>query len=262
MSATPAALDGRRLPLVVPAAIVAAWVLAVAAQMWGGAGALHHDALIEGTLPRWASMTLFLVAWQAMLAAMMLPSALPLLRLFVRAGREQPHAGAALAAFIGGYALIWTMFGYVAFVGDVFVHGLVHRHPWLAGHSWVLAGGVLVGAGAFQFSKLKDRCLRVCRNPGAFLLRFYERGTGGAFRLGRRHGLFCVGCCWALMLVAFAAGVANLWWMAALTALMVYEKTAPGGRRSVPVAGFVLIGWGALVLAHPAWLPVVLGGGV
>lgn len=260
MSATSAALGRRRLPLAVPAAIAGAWALAVAAQLSGGAGALHHDALIEGSLPRWASVALFLVAWQAMLAAMMLPSALPLLRLFARAASGQPRPDAAMAAFIGGYALIWTGFGYVAFVGDVLVHGLVHRQPWLAEHSWLLAGGVLVGAGAFQFTSLKDRCLRVCRNPGAFLLRFYERGAGGAFRLGRRHGLFCLGCCWALMLVAFAAGVANLWWMAALTALMVYEKTAPGGARSVPIVGVVLMGWGALVLAHPAWLPAALGG--
>ena len=248
-----AAPGPRRLPLAIPAAIAGAWVLAGAAQLSGAAPAFHHDVLLEGRLPGWAALALFVVAWQAMVAAMMLPSTLPLLRLFARAASGQPRPRVALAAFVGGYALVWTGFGYVAFVGDILLHGLVDRHPWLAERSWLLAGGVLVAAGAFQFTSLKERCLRVCRHPGAFLLRFYERGADGAFRLGRRHGMFCLGCCWALMLVGFAAGVANLWWMAALTALMVYEKTGAGGRRAVPVAGIVLIGWGVLVLVQPAW---------
>ena len=91
-------------------------------------------------------------------------------------------------------------------------------------------------------------------------VRNYERGLPGALALGRRHGLFCLGCCWALVLLMFAAGVANLWWMAGLTALMVYEKTGTGGRRAVPVAGIALLVCAALVLAHPHWLPPLLGG--
>jgi predicted metal-binding membrane protein len=138
----------------------------------------------------------------------------------------------------------------------------VDSTPWLQAHSWLIAGGTLLTAGAFQFSALKDRCLSQCRHPGAFLVRHYERGLDGAFRLGRRHGLFCLGCCWALMLLMFAAGVANLWWMAALTALMVYEKTGSQGDRTVPVSGVVLLAWGALVLVHPAWLPAAVAGAV
>jgi predicted metal-binding membrane protein len=94
----------------------------------------------------------------------------------------------------------------------------------------------------------------VCRHPGGYLLRHYRRGTGAAFRLGAGHGMFCVGCCWALMLVAFAAGVANLWWMAALTAVMVFEKTGPAGQRGVRPIGLGLIVLGILVLADPAAL--------
>jgi predicted metal-binding membrane protein len=88
----------------------------------------------------------------------------------------------------------------------------------------------------------------------------YRRGVRAAFQLGYRHGLFCAGCCWALMLIGFAAGVASLWWMAALTALMVYEKTARHGQIAVPVAGAVLLLWSALVFAHPWWLPAALSG--
>ncbi|HZK52255.1 MAG TPA: DUF2182 domain-containing protein, partial [Actinomycetota bacterium] len=92
-------------------------------------------------------------------------------------------------------------------------------------------------AGLFQFSNLKDRCLRECRHPGPFLLRHYRRGPGAAVELGLRHGLFCLGCCWALMLLMFAVGVANLTWMAVLTALMVYEKTGRLGEWVSRYAG-------------------------
>jgi predicted metal-binding membrane protein len=261
MSATVTRTTAARVPAAVVGAIAVAWALAVVAQLTGRGTALHHDALIEGRLPYALGLVLFLVAWQAMVAAMMVPSSLPLMRLFAAASRGQSRSRAAMAAFLGGYALVWTVFGWLAFLGDTMVHATVDQSPWLQHHEWLIAGGTLALAGAFQFSALKDRCLEVCRHPGAFLLRYYEGGLGGGFRLGRRHGVFCLGCCWALMLLMFAAGVANLWWMAALTALMVYEKTGSGGRRAVPVAGIVLLACAALVLAHPHWLPAVLGGG-
>jgi len=258
MSATAPART--RVPPVVVGAIAVAWALAVGAEISGRGSALHHDALIEGKLPYGLALVLFLVAWQAMVAAMMVPSSLPLVRLFAAAAADQPRSHAAMAGFLGGYALVWTTFGWLAFVGDTIVHATVDRTPWLQQHEWLIAAGTLALAGAFQFTALKDRCLAACRHPGAFLLRHYERGLGGAFRLGRRHGLFCLGCCWALMLLMFAAGVANLWWMAGLTALMVYEKTGTGGRRAVPVAGIALLACATLVLAHPHWLPAILGG--
>jgi predicted metal-binding membrane protein len=99
-------------------------------------------------------------------------------------------------------------------------------------------------AGAFQFSKLKDRCLDHCRHPALFLLRHYRRGVGAGFRLGAFHGLFCLGCCWALMLVMFAVGIANLAWMAPLALLMLYEKAGRHGRRVVRPVGVLLIGLG------------------
>jgi predicted metal-binding membrane protein len=258
--ATTATPTRRRVPSAVVGAIAFAWALAVAAELSGRGSALHHDALIEGKLPYWLALGVFLLAWQAMVAAMMVPSSLPMVRLYAAASADQPRPRAAMGAFLAGYALVWTAFGWVAFAGDTMVHATVDRTPWLQHHPWLIAGGTLALAGAFQFTSLKDRCLEVCRHPGAFLLRHYERGVPGAFGLGRRHGLFCLGCCWALMLLMFAAGVANLWWMAGLTALMVYEKTGSGGKRAVPVAGITLLACAALVLAHPHWLPAILGG--
>ncbi len=256
----------RRTPTVVVVAIAAAWALSILAQTSGRAVFLNHGALIEGTRPffrpppLWLALPLFLVAWQVMVVAMMLPSSLPMVRLFRMTAQRQPRPQAVQGAFLGGYLVVWTAFGALAFLQDVGIHRLVDRTPWLQGHPYVIAAGALMLGGAFQFSAIKDRCLSECRHPGAFLLQHYRRGVGEAFRFGRKHGLFCLGCCWALMLVMFAAGVANLWWMAALGALMFYEKAGRFGDRVTPVAGAALIALGALVLLHPVWLPGVFGG--
>jgi predicted metal-binding membrane protein len=244
-----------RLPVIIPAAIAAAWVLTVLAQFSGWARFLHHDALIEKGPAAPIALALFVAAWLVMIAAMMLPSSLPLMRMFAFANAQQPRPAISFAAFLTGYTAMWSAAGIAAFVSDVALHRTVDRVPWLSAHPWVIAGSVLAMAGIFQFTPLKDACLRACRLPGNFLMHHYRRGARAAFELGYRHGLFCVGCCWALMLIAFAAGFASLWWMAALTALMVYEKTAPRGNAAVPLAGAVLLLWSALVFAHPAWLP-------
>ncbi|MGH2556195.1 MAG: DUF2182 domain-containing protein, partial [Actinomycetota bacterium] len=243
------------IPPAVLGAIALAWAIALMAQATGRGRLLQHDALIHSGLPLWAALGVHLVAWQAMIAAMMLPSSLPLVRLFAVVSRNQDRPAAAMGSFLGGYALVWTGFGALAFLGDVMMHRTVHAIPLLAERPWLVAGSVLALAGAFQFSSLKDQCLRACRRPSGFLIQRYGRGLGTAFRLGRDHGLFCLGCCWALMLVMFAAGVANLWWMAALGALMFYEKVGRWGDRVTPVAGVLLLALAALAFAHPSWLP-------
>jgi predicted metal-binding membrane protein len=236
----------------VTTAIAGAWALALVAETTGLGGGLHHDALIQHGPPLWVALPVGLLAWQVMTAAMMLPSSLPLVRLFARASAAQPQPRRAMAAFLGGYALVWTVFGGMAFLGDVALHRFVDATPVLHAHEWVIEGAVLAVAGAFQFTSLKEACLRRCRHPGAFLLRYYERGPAGGLRIGARHGIFCVGCCWALMLVMFAVGVGNLVWMAVLTALMVHEKSRPGGARSVPITGIALLAAAAVTLLYSA----------
>jgi predicted metal-binding membrane protein len=253
----------RRVPMAIPVAIGAAWLLAIVAQTSGRAAFLNHGSLIEGSPflkppPLWLALPLFLVAWQVMVVAMMLPSSLPMLRLFRVVSSRAPQADATFGAFVGGYLVVWGGFGAVAFLQDVGIHRLVDHTPWLAQHPFVIGGTALALAGLFQFSAIKDRCLSECRHPGAFLMQHYRRrGIGGAFDLGWRHGLFCLGCCWALMLLMFAAGVAQLWWMAALGALMIYEKVGKAGDRITPVAGVALLALAALVFAHPGWLPPI-----
>ncbi len=246
----------RRTPVILVGAVAAAWALSIFAQTTGRAVLLNHGHLIEGSAlskppPLWLALPLFLVAWQVMVAAMMLPSSLPMIRVFRVAASRQPRAQAAQAAFLGGYLAVWTGFGALAFLQDVGIHRLVDRTPWLQAHPSVIAGGALALAGAFQFSAIKDRCLTECRHPGAFLLQHYRRGVAEAFAFGRKHGLFCLGCCWALMLVMFAAGVANLWWMAALGAVMFYEKAGRFGDRVTPFVGAGLLTLAALVLVRP-----------
>lgn len=238
----------RRAPIVIYVAVALAWVVAIGAQVTGQSELVHHDFLVEGGLPPVAALGLFVAAWQLMIVAMMLPSSLPMIRLYWSAAHSQDRPIAALVVFLGGYALVWTGFGTLALSGDLLLHRLVESWDWLAIRPQLISGGVLVTAGAFQFSKLKDRCLTECRHPGIYLMHHYRRGVRQAFRLGREHGLFCLGCCWALMLVMFAAGVANVAWMAALAAVMVYEKVGRQGRVLTPAIGVALLVVGLVVL--------------
>jgi predicted metal-binding membrane protein len=239
-----------RVPFAVAAAIALAWAVSIAAQASGVAGYVHHDALLEGGPPFWLSLLAFLLAWQLMIAAMMLPSSLPLVRLFAQAARGQSRPRGALAAFLGGYAMVWSAFGAMALTFDVAVHRTVQASPWLQAHDAIVGAAVLALAGVYQLTPLKDACLKSCRRPAQFMLRHYRRGGAGAAALGARHGAFCVGCCWALMLVMFAAGAANLVWMALLTGVMVHEKTRPAGGRGVPVTGLALLGAASVLLLY------------
>jgi predicted metal-binding membrane protein len=176
-----------------------------------------------------------------MVAAMMLPSTVPLVRLFATTSARQPHAGVRLVVFVSGYLAVWTAFGWLALAFDTAVHRGVDAWPWLDTHPSLVLAAVLGLAGAFQFSSMKDRCLKTCRHPAAYLLAHYRRGGAAAFSLGWGHGLFCLGCCWALMLVAFAAGMTDLRLMAAFTALMAYEKVGRHGNFVAHQAGVALM---------------------
>ncbi len=228
----------------------AAWLLALVAQLSGEAEALHHHALIEGELSMWVAVPAFLLAWQVMTAAMMLPASVPALKKF---GATLPgRPGHALASFIVAYGSVWTAFGLAAFLGDVVVHELVETWTWLGARPWLVEAGTIGLAGAYQFAPLKRRGLAACRHPAG---PGPEGSSGGrAIGLGVRHGLECVASSWALMLLMFAAGVANLLWMVALAALMGYETMSRHGPRAASAAGVTL-----LVLAC---VVVLTGGGI
>lgn len=231
-------------PDVVVVGIGGAWLIAILAQVTGNAGALHHHALIEGGPPLWVALVLFVVAWQVMIAAMMVPASLPAIRLFWAAVQTLAQPSVALAAFLGAYAGVWTIFGIGAFMGDVALHRAVDAMPWLGARPWLIEASVLGIAGAYQFAPLKRRTLKACRH---FLT--VEWVEQGAIRLGVRHGLDCLGSSWALMLLMFAAGFANLWWMAALAIAMAYETMGRRGERVASTVGVLLFGLAVFALS-------------
>jgi predicted metal-binding membrane protein len=237
------------VPLPIIAGIGVAWLYALLAWASGYSELIDHDALFgdhgvhhgADTLPLWALAVLVLGSWQVMTAAMMLPSSVPMVRVFGAVSIRQPRAGAAMAAFLGGYAMVWTGFAAAALAGDALLHQLFDAVPALETRPGFVTAAVLALAGAFQFTTLKDKCLDACRHPAAFLLPRYRRGASAAFALGRSHGLFCLGCCWALMLLMCIAGFADLRFMAGLGALMAYEKIGKHGELVAHFAGAALL---------------------
>jgi predicted metal-binding membrane protein len=228
---------------ILAAAILAAWGLCAWAELSGAAAQFHHHNLYESGRPLWASTLLVLGAWQVMTAAMMLPSSLGFIRMYAAAAKNAPEFPIALTLFLAAYFGVWTAFALVAFGGDMQLHRLVDALPWLAAHPQLILAGTLGFAAIYQLTPLKDACLKACRHPGMYLARHYQRGAANGLRIGMGHALFCLGCCWALMLVMFAAGVAHLAWMGVLGVVMLIEKGAPGGDRVVvPVgAGLALL---------------------
>lgn len=195
----------------------------------------------------------YAAAWLLMIVAMMLPTTLPLLGIFARITAGRADGGRLLALAVAGYLLAWTGFGLVAHAADSAVHAVAASSAWLSTHGWAVAVAVLAGAGAFQFSSLKYRCLERCRTPFGFVNARWRGLRPGreALRVGFDHGLFCVGCCWALMLVMFVVGMGNLGWMLLLAALMAAEKNLPAGRRlAAPVGIALLLGAGAILVAN------------
>ena len=246
----------RRVPVIWPWVIViAAWTLSLVAVLTNQTELIDHRYLLqESHLPWLLALLIFLACWQVMTIAMMLPSSMPMVYMMVYAGRKQGRQQTIPLLFLAGYAVIWTAFAIVAFIVDTQIHLLVAHWFWLYMHPWLIGAVTFALAGAFQFSPLKARCLQHCRSPFSFFVRHYRKGAAAAWRLGLRHGLFCLGCCWAIMLIMFGLGVGSLIWMAALTGVMVIEKTFPGGHRLTPIIGLALLLLAALWLAHPTWL--------
>jgi predicted metal-binding membrane protein len=235
---------------VVMMAIVGAWLIAIVAQATGNAGLLHHHALIEDGPPLWLGVPLFLLGWQVMIAAMMLPASLPTIRVVSAAVGRLTRPRFALVGFLGAFALVWTIFGLLAFTGDLGLHRVVDATPWLAARPGLIEASVLALAGAYQFVPLKRRSLAACRHPDT-LAATAAPPQRGSFQRGLDHGLACLGSSWALMLLMFAEGFANLWWMAGLTAVMAYETTGRHGQRAASAAGVGLLLAGLIALSSP-----------
>jgi predicted metal-binding membrane protein len=196
-------------------------------------------------------MLVYAGGWLLMLTAMMLPTTLPLLQRFQILVSGRPDQAGLVGLLVAGYLLAWTVFGVVAHGLDLALHLVVRHVAWLTSHAWLVGAAVLLTAGAFQFTDLKYRCLDRCRTPLGFIVKHWRglRPRYEAFRLGLDHGVFCVGCCWAIMLLMFVVGMGNIGWMLLLGAVMALEKNATWGRRLSQPLGAALIGWAALIVA-------------
>jgi predicted metal-binding membrane protein len=189
---------------------------------------------------------LFVLGWTLMTTAMMLPTSMPLVVLFYGMMRQRPDRVRLLALLLAGYLGLWTLFGSVIHVADFFLHQLVERIPWLDANHWLISAGTLVLAGLYQFSPLKYKCLDACRSPMSFIAQHWRGHQAGrqALLLGVHHALFCIGCCWALMLLMFAVGVGSILWMLVLGGVMAVEKNMPWGRLLAAPLGIFLLAWG------------------
>ncbi|MGB6541648.1 MAG: DUF2182 domain-containing protein [Xanthobacteraceae bacterium] len=194
--------------------------------------------------------------WVVMMIGMMTPSAAPMILIYARVGRQAAIAGqpfAASAWFAAGYLLAWTAFSLAATSAQWALQRAALLNPMMESASNVLGGIVLIAAGLYQWTPLKDTCLSYCQTPLTFIMRHggFRREATGALALGFRHGLYCIGCCCALMALLFVGGVMNLLWIAVLAVLVLLEKVVPFGRIVARLAGIAFIAGGAwLLLQH------------
>lgn len=192
------------------------------------------------------------VMWAVMMVAMMLPSAAPVTLLVASIARKRADAGAAAgvstALFVLGYLVVWLVFAIAGTALQLVFDEAGLLSETMAFGNTVLAGGVLVAAGVYQWTPLKEACLRHCRSPLEFLMFHWREGTLGSLTAGVRHGVFCLGCCWMLMALLFVGGIMNLLWIGAIALLVLVEKTLPWGGRMSRVTGALLVAWGIITL--------------
>ena len=256
----PAAALSRRDRVFIPACIVLitalAWVYLIHLDHQMSSGMEHDKAMAAMGMTMhmsWTATDVFFTftMWTVMMVGMMAPAVAPVLLLFAeaRAGRSECSASPAVLAFGLGYATVWTGFSAGAAFAQWGLHQTTMLSSAMAASSPHVAGAILMAAGAYQLTPWKSKCLTHCRSPLGFLMTNWRDGKFGAFQMGLRHGVYCLGCCWALMCVLFVVGVMNLLWVAALTGFVLLEKIGPTGVIIARVAGaaMVLVGTVAII---------------
>jgi len=191
--------------------------------------------------------------WWVMMFGMMLPSAAPLLLLFARMMRKEKDKGAPYVptgVFALGYVIMWAAFSAIATGAQWGLEASGLLSGIMVGTSAVLGAALLIAAGVWQLTPLKNACLRHCRSPIGFLSAHWRPGRTGAFKMGLVHGAFCLGCCWFLMALLFYGGVMNLYWIIGLALYILIEKLLPAGARIGQLTGVILIAWGATLLFY------------
>lgn len=247
----------RRDRSVVGAALAALVALAWSYLLWLGhdmgmnAGAAVAPAYQPWDATRFAFM---FVMWAVMMVGMMMPSAAPMILLYTRVGRLAERHGKPLAAtgfFAGGYLLAWTVFSLAATFGQWGLEYVLLLSPMMVSTSGIFSALVLISAGIYQWSPLKDACLEHCQSPLVFIQRHggFQRHPAGSLSIGFQHGIYCIGCCWALMTLLFVGGVMNFLWAAGIAAFVLLEKVLPGVHWLPRFAGAALVAAGTWLLS-------------
>ena len=227
-----------------------------AIQMTRMAGPIG-EPMSMGAAPHWSATywVLIFLMWWVMMIAMMTPSAAPTVLLYVaikRMGAEKDQVALLGLVFLSGYLIAWAVFSALATGAQ---WGLEHiglsDGPMMTIRSKTFAGFVLVAAGAYQLSSLKTACLRHCHSPAQFLAKHHRSGATGALRTGTLHGLYCLGCCWALMALLFVGGIMNLLWIVGIALYVALEKLLPRAQWIAPATGIVLIVFGVWLISAP-----------
>ncbi len=191
------------------------------------------------------------VMWWVMMIAMMLPAATPMVLLFATINRKQKEKGnpyVATILFASAYLIVWAGFSIAAVALQWGLEALTLLSPMMIAASGFLGAGLLLAAGFYQLTPIKQACLKYCRSPLQFIMTRWRNGPRGAFRMGVEHGTYCVGCCWFLMGLLFFGGVMNLYWIIGLALFVLIEKTVPAGHWLSYIVGVVLILWGTVTL--------------
>ncbi len=247
-------LGGRRRLLVLgglagTVALAWAYLFLLAGDM--GDGSRMGAAAMAAMKPwRPVDFALMFLMWAVMMVAMMVPGAAPMILLYAAVARRispPGHTGAQVGAFVCGYVAAWTAFAAAATGLQWALEGMALLSPMMTGSSALFGGLLLIAAGLYQWTPAKDVCLKHCRAPLTFIASRWRPGAGGALRMGTEHGLFCIGCCWAIMGLLFVGGVMNLLWVAAIALFVLVEKAAPLGPLTGRAAGLLMVLGGTYV---------------
>ena len=248
-------------PLSVQRNVILGLLLALAAGAWAALLWQSADADMDMTM---ASPTmglrapLFLAIWVTMMVAMMFPTAAPMILTFhkVQAGkRERGDAFVSTWIFVAAYILVWALAGVAAYAGALAAEAIAVRASLSSTTAARVGGAVIMLAGIYQLTPLKDLCLSKCRTPITFIMTSWRDGAAGALRMGLLHGAYCLGCCWLLFVILFPLGIMNIAAMAVITLLVFAEKTLPWGRLAPRATAAALVAYGAMVIAAPQVLP-------
>ena len=235
-------------------------LLVLAGAAWGVL-AWQAAETDEMSLTMGMSAPLFIALWVVMMVAIMFPTAAPMILMFARIHNTKRDRGQNFVptwVFTSAYLLVWSATGIAAYAIAVAGDALADESTWVMDNAPRIGGGLLVFAGVYQLTPLKDICLSKCRTPVSFLMNSWRDGYAGAFRMGLDHGVFCLGCCWLLFLILFPLGMMNIIVLALVTALIFAEKSLPVGRHVARAAALALVVYGAVVIFEPGALPMTM----